>query len=111
MLPAGQRASGEWIDDTLRVRAEEKGLLARTPLAGQFPRQRVELIRGADPTAEVNRLYLLRGSTDGLPIVPPTLGRIEEMLGQSPLERHASLGEMEPLGWRGHRRERWRPMP
>ena len=98
LLPAGQRASGEWIDDTLRARAEEKGLLARTPLAGEFPRQRVELIRGADPTAEVNRLYLLRGWTDGLPIVPPTLGRIDEMLGQSPLERHASLGEMEPLG-------------
>ena len=98
LLPAGQRASGEWIDDTLRVRAEEKGLLARTPLAGEFPRQRVELIRGADPTAEVNRLYRLRGWTDGLPIVPPTLGRVEEMLAQSPLERHVSLGEMEPLG-------------
>ena len=56
LLPTGQRASGEWIDDTLRERAEEKGLLARTPLAGEFPRQRVELVRGADPTAEVNRL-------------------------------------------------------
>jgi hypothetical protein len=98
LLPAGQRASGEWIDDTLRARAEEKGLLARTPLAGEFPRQRVELIRGADPTAEVNRLYRLRGWTDGLPIVPPTLGRVEETLVQSPLEGHVSLGEMEPLG-------------
>ena len=28
LLPPGQRASGEWIDDTLRQRAEEKGLLA-----------------------------------------------------------------------------------
>ena len=37
LLPAGQRASGEWIDDTLRARAEETGLLARTPLAGEFP--------------------------------------------------------------------------
>ena len=54
--------------------------------------------RASDPTAEVNRLYLLRGWTDGLPIVPPTLGRIDEMLGQSPLERHGALGEMEPLG-------------
>ena len=98
LLPAGQRASGEWIDDTLRARAEEKGLLARTPLAGQFPRQRVELVRGADPTAEVNRLYLLRGWTDGLPIVPPTLGRVDEMLARSPRERHAVVGEMEPLG-------------
>ena len=41
VLPAGQRASGEWIDDTLRRRAEESGLLSRTPLAGKFPRQRV----------------------------------------------------------------------
>jgi hypothetical protein len=98
LLPAGQRASGEWIDDTLRARAEEKGLLARTPRAGDFPRQRVELIRDADPVAAVNRLYRDRGWTDGLPIVPPTLGRVDEMLGRSPLERHAVLGEVEPLG-------------
>ncbi len=57
LLPAGQRASGQWIDDTLRTRVAEKGLLARTPLAGEFPRQRVEVVRAADPTAEVNRLY------------------------------------------------------
>ena len=25
VLPTGQRASGEWIDDTLRRRAEESG--------------------------------------------------------------------------------------
>jgi hypothetical protein len=98
LLPAGQRASGEWIDDTLRARAEDKGLLARTPRAGDFPRQRVELIRDADPVAAVNRLYRERGWTDGLPIVPPTLARVDEMLGWSPLERHATLGEVEPLG-------------
>jgi hypothetical protein len=57
LLPAGQRASGEWIDDTLRTRVEENGLLARTPLAGEFPRQRIEVVHAADPTAEVNRLY------------------------------------------------------
>jgi len=98
LLPTGQRASGEWIDDTLRARVEEKGLLARTPRAGEFPRQRVELIRDADPGAAVNRLYRERGWTDGLPIVPPTLGRVDEMLGAGPLERHAVLGEVEPLG-------------
>jgi hypothetical protein len=98
LLPAGQRASGEWIDDTLRARVEEKGLLARTPRAGDFPRQRVELIRDADPVATVNRLYRERGWTDGLPVVPPTLARVDEMLGAGPLERHAVLGEVEPLG-------------
>ena len=98
LVPTGQRASGEWIDDTLRARAEEKGLLARTPLAGEFPRQRVELVRGVDPTAEVNRLYRLRGWTDGLPIVPPTLGRVEATLALTSHEPHVSLGEVEPLG-------------
>src|SRR5258707_3457818 len=98
LVPAGQRASGEWIDDTLRTRAEEKGLLGRSPRAGEFRRQRVELIRDPDPAAAVNRLYRERGWTDGLPIVPPTLGRVDEMLAESPLERHVSLGEVEPLG-------------
>ena len=93
LVPAGQRASGEWIDDTLRARAEEKGLLGRSPRAGEFPRQRVELIRDADPTAAVNRLYRERGWTDGLPIVPPTLGRVDEMLAGISLEGHAVLGE------------------
>ncbi|MGH7412789.1 MAG: hypothetical protein ACREKJ_01130 [Candidatus Rokuibacteriota bacterium] len=98
LLPTGQRASGEWIDDTLRARVVEKGLLARTPRAGEFPRQRVELIRDADPVSAVNRLFRERGWTDGLPIVPPTLARVDEMLGASPLERHIVLGEVEPLG-------------
>jgi hypothetical protein len=98
LVPAGQRASGEWIDDTLRARAEEKGLLARSPRAGEFPRQRVELVRDADPVAVVNRLYRERGWTDGLPIVPPTLGRVDEMVAEGALERHAVLGEVEPLG-------------
>ena len=97
LVPAGQRASGEWIDDTLRARAEEKGLLGRTPRAGEFPRQRVELVRDPDPGAAVNRLYRERGWTDGLPIVPPTLGRVDEMVAAGPLERHAVLGEVEPL--------------
>ncbi len=61
LLPTGQRASAEWIDDTLRARVEEKGLLARTPRAGEFPRQRVERIRDADPGAPVDRLYRERG--------------------------------------------------
>ena len=58
----------------------------------------MELIRDADPAAAVNRLYRERGWTDGLPIVPPTLGRVDEMLAESLLERHAALGEVEPLG-------------
>jgi hypothetical protein len=97
VVPAGETASGSWIDDTLRERASEKGLLARTPLAGQFPRQRVEAITGADSAERAARLYLARGWTDGLPIVPPTVGRVREMLDFTERKSSDVIGEVEPL--------------
>jgi len=97
VVPTGQRASGEWIDDTLRRRVEENGLLGRTPLAGQFPRQRVEVVRAADPGEEVHRLFEARGWTDGLPIVPPTLARVEAMCATTMRAPADVLGEVEPL--------------
>lgn len=95
--PAGQRASGEWIDDTLRERAAERGMLGKLSRAADFPRQRVEVIRAADPLAELNELFYRRGWTDGLPILPPTLGRVEEMLARAGRGRNDSLGELDPL--------------
>jgi hypothetical protein len=97
VLPTGQRASGEWIDDTLRQRVEERGLLARTPLAGKFPRHRVEVVRGADPVQEVNALFEARGWTDGLPVVPPTLARVQAMCTATTRAPSDVLGEVEPL--------------
>ena len=97
VLPAGQRASGEWIDDTLRRRAEERGLLWRTPLAGNFPRHRVEVVRAADPVDEVNARFEARGWTDGLPVVPPTLGRVQAMCATTARAPEDVLGEVEPL--------------
>ena len=80
VVPAGETAAGGWIDDTLRERAAETGQLGRTPLAGQFPRQRVEVVTGPGSADRAQRLYQLRGWTDGLPIVPPTTARVREML-------------------------------
>ena len=98
LLPSGQRASGEWIDDTLRERASEAGLLAKVPLAARFPRQRVEVVRGRDPEAEVNRRFYLRGWTDGLPVVPPSLGRVADALSWVPADSPDEvLGELDPL--------------
>lgn len=97
VIPTGQRASDEWIDDTLRRRAEESGLLARTPLAGRFPRQRVEVVRGADPGEEVNTLFEARGWTDGLPVTPPTLARVAAMCATTARAPTEVLGEVEPL--------------
>ena len=97
VLPSGQRASGEWIDDTLRRRAEESGLLSRTPLAGKFPRHRVEVVRADDAVEQVNALFEARGWTDGLPVVPPTLARVEAMCATTARAPSEVLGEVEPL--------------
>lgn len=93
LIPAGQRANGAWIDDTLVQRAREKGMTARLTEAGRFPRQRVEVLRGGDAGA----LYYRRGWTDGLPIVPPTLDRVDAMLRRCGRGRNENLGELDPL--------------
>ena len=95
--PSGQTAAGAWIDDTLQARVDERRMRSKWPLAGCFPRQRVEVVRGIDPVAEVARLFDLRGWTDGLPVIAPTMGKVEEMLDYSPLSRNAVIGELDPL--------------
>lgn len=95
--PAGQRASGEFIDDTLRARAEEKGMTRRLHQAAEFPRQRVEVFRGEDPYAAVNEAYYRRGWTDGLPIVPPTLEAVDRLLSGVRAGRSDVIGELDPL--------------
>ncbi len=97
LLPTAQQRSGAWIDDTLKERVCEQGLLRKTPLVGQFPRQRVEVIRDAEPFEAVNTLFYQRGWTDGLPIVPPTLGKVEAMLRSVTLSKQTVIAELEPL--------------
>jgi hypothetical protein len=97
LLPTGQRSSGEWIDDTLKKRIAEKGMTSKIPLAAQFPRQRVEVIRDPDSAAAVNSLYYRRGWTDGLPIVPPTIGKVKEMLSYVANATNEVIGELDPL--------------
>lgn len=97
LLPTGQRASGEWIDDTLRSRAEEQGLLDRLTQVAAFPRQRVEVVRGPNAEAGVNEMFYRRGWTDGLPIVAPTMARVDAMLRAGGRPRNMVLGEAEPL--------------
>ena len=47
---------------------------------GDFPRQRVEVIRAADPECVLGERFYRRGWTDGLPVTAPTLGRVDEMV-------------------------------
>jgi hypothetical protein len=97
ITPSGQRAGGAYIDDTLRKRVEEQALLGRYSRAGDFPRQRVEVLRAEDPDWLSNELYYQRGWTDGLPVVAPTLERVDAILKGTVRSREESLGELEPL--------------
>ena len=73
------------------------------------PRRVALIIRGndlADPISErlevdddfeaVQNLYLERGWTDGLPVVPPTVERVEAMLAAAPLNPQEIIGEIPP---------------
>lgn len=97
LTPSGQTASGDFIDDTLRERARERGMQQRLSGAGVFPRQRVEVLRGADAEAGVNELYYRRGWTDGLPVVAPTLARVDAALAAVPAPRDSVVAQLEPL--------------
>lgn len=97
LIPTGQQASGVWIDDTLKLRVEEKGLLDRTPLVGAFPRQRVEVFRGQDSFDAVQETYYRRGWTDGLPIIPPTLDRVVAMVASSGRGAKDVVATLDPL--------------
>ncbi|HEX2892319.1 hypothetical protein [Vineibacter terrae] len=97
VVPAGQQASGAWVDDTLKARAAEQGMSGRVPLAADFPRQRVEVVRGPNAAERVQELFLRRGWTDGLPVVAPTIARVKAALRFTSLGPAEVLGEVEPL--------------
>ncbi|MQG10589.1 MAG: hypothetical protein FI716_03730, partial [SAR202 cluster bacterium] len=49
-----------------------------------------------DDFEAVQELYLERGWTDGLPVVPPTAERVEAMLAATPLTPQDIIGEIPP---------------
>ena len=64
--------------------------------------QRIEV---ADEYDAVQELYLERGWTDGLPITPPTPGRVEAMLRAAGLSPDRVIAEIPP-NWGGATVER-----
>ena len=97
VLPTGQQSAGGWIDDTLKQRAAEQGLAAKVPLAADFPRQRIEVVRGPRTEDRLQELFLRRGWSDGLPVVPPTVARVKQALAFTDRAPTDVLGEVEPL--------------
>ena len=97
LVPTAQRRDGGWIDDVLRPRVLEKGLGDRLSEVGEFPRRRVEVLRGPHPARDAAEHYYRRGWTDGLPVVAPTIGRVEAMVRGGARDARDVVGELEPL--------------
>ena len=51
---------------------------------------------GPDDLDEINRLYRERKWGDGLPIVPPTVERVERMLKHTKRARHEVIAQVAP---------------
>ncbi len=96
VVPVAQQSGGGWVDEVLRQRLRETPMPGLADPEAPVPRQRVEVLRGTDPDAEAAARFLARGWTDGLPVVVPTLGRVQAMIERSPWPATHVLGEMEP---------------
>jgi len=96
--PAGESSQipGLFVDDLIKnVMVQQKA--PGPPLTAQFPHQRVEAIEAENSFEEVNEIFYRRGWTDGLPIVPPTLKRVKEMLRGTDRFPTEVVGVLEPM--------------
>ncbi len=93
--PAGIRQDGVYVDELLK-KAMNETKKTRPPLAAQFPKVKVEKVQVAkDASSEINDLFHKRGWTDGLPIIPPTKERVQEMLKGTDLSPDQVVGIIE----------------
>jgi len=95
--PVGRQRGGGWVDDALGDRGRETDPVGMRFAGARVVPQRVEAVRSADVDAAVNECFYRRGWTDGLPIVPPTVGRVREMVRFSPESASTVIGELEPM--------------
>jgi hypothetical protein len=95
--PAGIRGDGIYVDKLLKKTMTELGK-TKPPQAGNFPETKIEKIQiKKDVFSEVNELFYKRGWADGLPIVPPTKERVEEMLKGSDLSSDFLITYVDPM--------------
>jgi hypothetical protein len=93
--PAGIRQDGVYVDELLK-KAMTETKKTRPLLAAQFPKAKVEKVQVArDAFSEINDLFYRRGWTDGLPIIPPTRERVQEMLKATGLPPEHPVGIIE----------------
>lgn len=96
--PAGQRGDGTYVDHQLKEIMHQNGI-KRPVKAGMFSGAKLEKITiKSDASSDVNDYFYERGWTDGLPIVPPTQQKVDEMLSAADLSPDTVIAILEPMG-------------
>ncbi|MBI3938450.1 MAG: hypothetical protein HY323_15850 [Betaproteobacteria bacterium] len=67
---------------------------AKTTTTGRA--QLIEIAHEPDLITSLNRLYRERRWGDGLPVIPPTRGRVEQMLAHTPRAPHEVVARLAP---------------
>lgn len=95
--PSGVRPDKKYVDEEVQKTMKESGR-KWPPKVNDFPRSATEKVKvSGDGFEEINRLFFLRGWTDGLPIVPPTPDRVERMLEGVDMPGNFEVGAIKPL--------------
>ncbi len=95
--PAGVRTDGKHVDFFIRKSMDEQKITV-PPLSNRFTPGTTEKIQVKDNAeTEINRLFLLRGWSDGLPIILPTPERVEKMLEGTDYAPEDVIATLKPL--------------
>jgi len=95
--PAGIRPDKKYVDEFVQLSMADAGR-QWPPRVNDFPRSPTEKVKvSGDGFDEVNRLFFLRGWTDGLPVVPPTPERVARMLEGVDLPGDSEVAVLKPL--------------
>ena len=95
--PAGIRTDGHYVDFFIR-QTMDKEQIRKPPLANRFPQTDVEKVQVKESAeTEINRLFLLRGWGDGLPLIVPTPERVEKMLEGADYDPDEVIARIKPL--------------
>jgi hypothetical protein len=93
----GIRELAEWfVDDVARLACRSGSEEPSAISSGSLPSQRAALLEMADDLDAFNSLFRERRWSDGLPMVPPTIERVDRMLRYTRRAREEVVGLIAP---------------
>jgi hypothetical protein len=89
----------EYKDKAVKGARKKKRLRHKSLFGDEFSiSESDDTVRAPDSLDAVNRIFYHRGWTDGMPIIPPTEERVDQMLGDWCLNEDTAIGTIAPRG-------------